>query len=84
MPPRYPLFKGFTVYTWRHIIIIAITGSERTCSLQAAEEGAERTVTMRAKAGRASYVNVSRLVNPDPGAQAVALWMEAIYTALKN
>ena len=60
------------------------TGSERKCFLQAAEEGAEKTVAMRAKAGRASYVNVSRLVNPDPGAQAVALWMEAIYTALKN
>ena len=52
--------------------------------LQAAREGAAATVSMKAKAGRASYVHTSRLVNPDPGAQAVALWMEAIYNSLKR
>lgn len=46
--------------------------------------GVEATVTMKAKAGRASYVHASRLVNPDPGAQAVALWMEAIYNSMKK
>ena len=52
--------------------------------LQAAAEGAAETVSMTARAGRASYVNTSLLVNPDPGAQAVALWMEAIHAALEN
>ena len=41
-------------------------------------------MSMKAKAGRASYVHTSRLVNPDPGAQAVALWMEAVYNCLKK
>lgn len=45
--------------------------------------GTEGTVSMKAKAGRASYVHTSHLVNPDPGAQAVALWMEAIHNSLK-
>ena len=51
---------------------------------QAASEGAEATVLMKAKAGRASYVHSSRLVNPDPGAQAVALWMEAVCSSLNK
>ena len=38
---------------------------------------------MEAKAGRASYVNRSQLTHPDPGAHAVAVWMEAIYNALQ-
>jgi dihydroxyacetone kinase len=53
-------------------------------AVEAAREGAEATVSMKAKAGRASYVHTSRLVNPDPGAQAVALWMEAVYNCLKK
>ena len=36
------------------------------------------TQTMRAQAGRASYVSPDRLQNPDPGAKAVALWLRAI------
>ena len=51
---------------------------------QAAKAGAEATIKMKAKAGRASYVHLSRLVNPDPGAKAVALWLEAIYKSVKN
>ncbi|KAH6923397.1 hypothetical protein HPB50_001036 [Hyalomma asiaticum] len=33
------------------------------------------TKTMRAKAGRASYVNPEMLKNPDPGARAVEIWI---------
>ena len=37
---------------------------------------------MKAKAGRASYVNVAQLTQKDPGAEAVAIWMEAILNKL--
>ena len=37
---------------------------------------------MKAKAGRASYVNVTQLTQKDPGAEAVAVWMEAILNKL--
>ena len=39
---------------------------------------------MKAKAGRASYVNVTQLSQKDPGAEAVAMWMEAIYRKLRE
>lgn len=40
---------------------------------------AEETAGMAAKAGRASYVDASRIVNqPDPGAIGVSIWMNAI------
>ena len=45
---------------------------------QAAKLGAEATVDMKAKAGRASYVNVSQLTQKDPGAEAVSVWLEAV------
>ena len=50
--------------------------------IQAAKLGAEATVNMKAKAGRASYVNVAQLTQKDPGAEAVALWLEAIFQKL--
>ena len=37
---------------------------------------------MSAQAGRASYVHVSQLTQPDPGAKAVLIWLEAILYAL--
>ena len=52
--------------------------------MQAAKSGAEATIKMKAKAGRASYVNVTQLTQKDPGAEAVAMWMEAIYNQLKD
>ena len=61
-----------------------ITSCAVISGLQAAEAGAKATVSMKAKAGRASYVHTSRLMNPDPGAQAVALWMEAVYSSMKK
>ncbi len=51
-------------------------------TLQAAARGAEATVSMNARAGRASYVNQSQLTQADPGARAVAVWMNALSSAL--
>ena len=52
--------------------------------MQAAKSGAEATIKMKAKAGRASYVNISQLTQRDPGAEAVAVWLEAIYDKLSG
>ncbi|XP_077864030.1 triokinase/FMN cyclase-like [Saccoglossus kowalevskii] len=51
-------------------------------AVRAAEESAEATAKMEAKAGRASYVSQDKLTKPDPGATAVAIWMTAIYDIL--
>ncbi|XP_046567382.1 triokinase/FMN cyclase-like isoform X2 [Haliotis rubra] len=53
-----------------------------TEAVQAAEKTAEATATMRAYAGRASYVNPDRLTQPDPGATGVAIWLRAILEKL--
>ena len=63
------------------VIIIATIVILVPC-FQAASDGAEATVQMKAMAGRSSYVHSSHLVNPDPGARAVALWFEAVYKIL--
>ena len=45
----------------------------------AAELGADSTKTMIAAAGRASYLPTNVIENtPDPGAQAVAIWLRAV------
>ncbi|CAD7699261.1 unnamed protein product [Ostreobium quekettii] len=50
----------------------------------AARAGADATTTMKALAGRSSYVPEDVLQSvPDPGAQAVAIWLKAIYDAVK-
>jgi len=49
----------------------------------AAAEGADRTATMPARAGRASYLNADQIAGvPDAGARAVALWIAAVVKAL--
>ncbi|CAH1262273.1 TKFC [Branchiostoma lanceolatum] len=53
-------------------------------AVEAAENSAQRTASMAARAGRASYVSTDRLTRPDPGAQAVAIWMRAIYSTLEK
>ncbi|XP_071079333.1 triokinase/FMN cyclase-like isoform X1 [Haliotis cracherodii] len=53
-----------------------------TEAVQAAEKMAEATATMKAYAGRASYVNPDRLTQPDPGATGVAIWLRAILDKL--
>ena len=37
---------------------------------------------MAARAGRASYVSPELLTQPDPGAVAVGVWLQAVYEAL--
>ena len=50
---------------------------------QAAHRGAESTKGMAAAAGRSSYVPQTVLAdNADPGAVAVAIWIEAVATVL--
>ncbi|KAK2162652.1 hypothetical protein LSH36_94g01041 [Paralvinella palmiformis] len=52
-------------------------------AVQSAEEMAQNTATMKAKAGRASYVSSDHLTLPDPGAHAIGIWMRAAYEACK-
>ena len=49
----------------------------------AAEQGAVDTVGMKAKAGRASYVDEKELKHPDPGAHAVGIIMRALFQGYK-
>uniref|UniRef100_UPI00358F85F4 triokinase/FMN cyclase n=1 Tax=Myxine glutinosa TaxID=7769 RepID=UPI00358F85F4 len=51
---------------------------------KAAEVAAERTRHMDAHAGRASYVSPSRLLDPDPGAVAVATLLRALHDTLTS
>ena len=53
-----------------------------SCPMQAAKVGTAATTEMVAWAGRASNVHVSQLTHPDPGAHAVALWLETVYEAV--
>lgn len=55
-----------------------------TSLLQAAQQGAEATKKMAARSGRASYVSPELLTQPDPGAVAVGVWLQAIYAALST
>ena len=57
---------------------------ETYISVQAAKAGSVATSKMEAKAGRASYLHSSQLTQQDPGAQAVALWMEAVYEGVRE
>jgi dihydroxyacetone kinase len=50
---------------------------------EAAEAGAKATLGMKASAGRASYVPVSELKHPDPGAHAIGIIMRAIFEGVK-
>ena len=47
-------------------------------AIAAANKGAEATKTMKAQAGRASYVAADKVVNEDPGAVAAAAWFSAL------
>ena len=51
-------------------------------TLQATEVAAEGTKTMKARAGRASYVSADLLTKPDPGAIAVSIWLRAVADTL--
>ena len=45
---------------------------------EAARRGAQATTTMPPRRGRSSYLGDRVLGHPDPGAEAVALWLRAI------
>lgn len=56
-----------------------------SATVEAVQTTTAATRTMRAKAGRASYVNPDMLKNPDPGARAVEIWMsQAIHALLSS
>lgn len=48
----------------------------------AAAEGAERTAAMAPRVGRSSYVGDRVIGHKDPGAEAVALWLRALISAV--
>ena len=52
--------------------------------VEAAENSALETARMVARVGRASYVGSEMLARPDPGAHAVAVWLRALYEALRQ
>ncbi len=47
-------------------------------AIEAAESGARATASMPPRKGRSSYLGGRALGHPDPGAEAVALWLRAI------
>ncbi|OPL33790.1 hypothetical protein AM593_09867, partial [Mytilus galloprovincialis] len=53
-------------------------------AVQKCTEGAKSTATMKARAGRSSYVSQDRLTNPDPGAMAVTIWLSAVLDILSK
>lgn len=53
-------------------------------AVKSAETSAANTSKLKAKAGRASYINSALLKSPDPGAHAVGIWIRAIYEGIKQ
>jgi dihydroxyacetone kinase len=53
-------------------------------AVDAANAGTEATAGIRARLGRSSYLGDRVLGHPDPGAQAVALWLTAIADAFRK
>jgi dihydroxyacetone kinase len=51
-------------------------------AIRAARDGAAGTAALRARLGRSSYLGDRVLGHPDPGAQAVVVWLEAVAAAL--
>lgn len=51
-------------------------------AVNAARDGAARTASIAARRGRSSYLGDRAIGHPDPGAEAVVVWLEAVATAL--
>ena len=67
---------------------IACLGGDALAAVQAAAkaatQGAEKTKTMKAAAGRSSYVPEEALHDTtDPGASAVSFWLHAVAASLR-
>jgi dihydroxyacetone kinase len=54
-----------------------------TSAAEAAERGAAATSTMTPRRGRSSYLGQRVIGIPDPGAEAVAIWLQALARALR-
>jgi dihydroxyacetone kinase len=52
-------------------------------AVDAAQEGADATASITARLGRSSYLGDRVLGHPDPGAEAVAVWLAAIADSLR-
>jgi dihydroxyacetone kinase len=50
----------------------------------ASELGAKETATMTPRRGRSSYLGVRAIGHPDPGAEAVAVWLRALARAFRE
>jgi dihydroxyacetone kinase len=59
------------------------TAEQLTAAATAARTGAERTAAMQPRRGRSSYIGERALGHPDPGAVAIALWLEAAAKAAR-
>ncbi|XP_069660384.1 triokinase/FMN cyclase [Haliaeetus albicilla] len=55
-----------------------------TAAVESAEAAAEATRHMEAGAGRASYISSAQLLQPDPGAVAVAAVLQAVLEGLRS
>jgi dihydroxyacetone kinase len=53
-------------------------------AVAAAETGAKATASMNARKGRSSYLGDRALGHPDPGAEAVAVWLRAVSNSLRD
>jgi dihydroxyacetone kinase len=53
-------------------------------AVQAARDGTARTAAVRARLGRSSYLGDRVIGHPDPGAQAVVRWLEAVAAAVTD
>ncbi|KAJ9585035.1 hypothetical protein L9F63_020626 [Diploptera punctata] len=58
----------------------ALTALE--AAVKAAKQGCEKTCRMKARLGRASYVDPKLVKDVDAGAYAVTVWLEALYNEL--
>ena len=64
--------------------LAASAASALSLAASAASKGAEMTKSMKAGAGRSSYVPEEALHNTaDPGASAVSYWLHAVAEALQ-
>jgi dihydroxyacetone kinase len=52
-------------------------------AVEAAQAGADATASITARLGRSSYLGDRVLGHPDPGAEAVAVWLGAIADSLR-
>lgn len=55
-----------------------------SAAADAAEQGSTDTAAMTPRRGRSSYLGARALGHPDPGAEAVAVWLRAVARALRD